>query len=65
MSEVRAAMEPLTLKQIDRLGELSGVPPTTLYKIQRGETMNPGIETVAKFLPHVDAARVPVEQQAA
>lgn len=64
MVEVRAALKPLTLKQIDRLGELSGVPPTTLYKIQRGETANPGIETVAKFLPHVSAALQPAQRAA-
>lgn len=54
--DVRAALAPFTLKQLDRLYELSGVPVPTLYKIKRGEIANPGIETVAKFLPHVDAA---------
>jgi len=54
--EVRAALAPLTLKQIDRLAELSGVPPTTIYKIKRGETENPGVETLRKFLPHVATA---------
>lgn len=51
--DVRAALAPLSLKQLDRLAELSGVPATTIYKVKRGETENPGIETVRKFLGHV------------
>lgn len=54
--DVRAALAPLTLKQLERLAELSGVPSTTIYKIKRGETQNPGIETLRQFLPHVAAA---------
>ncbi len=54
--DVRAALAPLTLKQLDRLAELSGVPATTIYKIKRGETENPGVETVRRFLPFVGAA---------
>lgn len=53
---VRQALAPLTLKHIDRLAELSGVPPTTIYKIKRGETANPGIETVRLFAPHIEAS---------
>jgi predicted transcriptional regulator len=53
IEEVRAALAPLTLKQLDRLGELSGVPATTIYKIKRGETANPGIETVRQFVSHI------------
>ena len=60
--EVQDALAPLTVKQMDRLGELSGVPPTTIYKIKRGETTNPGIETVRKFMPYVSAC---VEDSAA
>lgn len=55
-AQVREALSPLTLKQIDLLARLSGVPSTTIYKIKRGETDNPGIETVGKFMPHVAAA---------
>lgn len=51
--EVRSHLAPLTMKQIGRLSELSGVPSTTIYKIKRGETDNPGMETVRKFLPHI------------
>jgi predicted transcriptional regulator len=56
VEQVRAALAPFNLKQIDRLSELSGVPATTIYKIKRGETQNPGIETLRQFLPHVSAA---------
>lgn len=56
-ADVRAALLPLTLRQIERLSGLSGVPATTIYKVRLGETANPGIETVRKFLPHIDAAR--------
>jgi hypothetical protein len=54
--EIRAALAPLTLKQLDYLADLSGVPVTTIYKIKLAETANPGIETVRKFLPHVARA---------
>lgn len=53
--EVRAALAPLALKQLEALAELSGVPFTTIYKIKRGETANPGIETVRQFLHLVPA----------
>ena len=57
IAEIRAALKPLTMKQIDALGEMSRVPPTTIAKIKRGETSNPGTETCRKFLPHIDAVR--------
>ena len=65
-AQVRDQLAPLTLKQLDRLAELSGVPSTTIYKIKRGETENPGIETLRKFLPHIsDALKPPPEARAA
>ena len=54
IEQVRAALAPLTLKHLDALGRLSGVPPTTIYKIKRGETLNPGIETVRLFMGRID-----------
>ena len=42
--------------QLERLAELSGVPFTTIYKVKRGETKNPGIETLRQFMPHVQDA---------
>jgi predicted transcriptional regulator len=53
---VRAALAPLSLKQLEKLAELSGVPFTTIYKVKRGETRNPGIETLRQFMPHLQAA---------
>lgn len=56
-ADVRERLSPLNIKQVDRLSELSGVPPSTIYKIKMGKTGNPGIETVRQFLPFVTAAR--------
>lgn len=53
--DVRAALAPLTLRQLDKLSAMSGVPAPTIYKIKLGDTANPGIETVRKFLPHIEA----------
>lgn len=63
IAEIRAALQPLTLKQLDALETLSGVPATTIAKIRRGETKNPGTETCRAFLPHIAAARVPPTDQ--
>lgn len=59
MADVREAMRHLTLKQIATLAGLSGVPAPTIYKIKRGETPNPGMDTVAKFMPHLKSAMNP------
>lgn len=53
---VRSALGPLTMRQLERLSELSGVPVATIYKVKLGETTNPGIETVRKFAAHIAAA---------
>lgn len=55
--EIRAALSPLSLKQLARLAQLSGVPFTTIYKVKRGETSNPGLETVRQFMPFVRQVR--------
>lgn len=55
--EIRTSLERLTLGQIDRLGALSGVPAATIRKIRYGQTPNPGVETVRKFVPHIEAVR--------
>ena len=57
VDEVQAALKPLSLKQIDRLADLSGVPAPTIYKIRNGDTRNPGVETLRKFAPHIKAAQ--------
>ena len=55
--DIRASLELLTLRQIDRLSELSGVPVGTIRRIRYAQTPNPGVETVRKFVPHIDAAK--------
>lgn len=56
-ADVREALAPLTLKQLEKLAELSGVPMHTIYKVKRGDTPNPGLETVRKFAPHIGTAK--------
>lgn len=54
--DVQAALVPLTLRQLERLAQLSGVPQPTIYKIKLGVTTNPGIETVRSFWSHIGRA---------
>jgi hypothetical protein len=54
--EVRAALSPLKVSQLQRLAKLSGVPFHTLRKVASGETTSPGIATVRAFAPHIKAA---------
>jgi len=53
---IRHALCGLSLKQLERLAKLSGVPMPTIYTIRLGTTENPGIETVRQFLPHIAQA---------
>jgi hypothetical protein len=55
--QVHDTLAPLTLRQLDRLGALSGVPVPTIYKIKLGVTTNPGIETVRRFWPFIERAQ--------
>lgn len=55
--QVSAMLRTLTLRQLNKLGEMSDVPAPTLTKIRNGQTANPGIETVRKFLALIEAAR--------
>lgn len=55
IDDVRLSLSTLNLKQLEALAIASGVPFTTIYKIKRGETENPGLETLRKFMPHVAA----------
>lgn len=57
--QVREALGKLNMAQLGELSEKSGVPMPTLYKIRQGETENPGIETVRKFMPHIPKAANP------
>jgi len=53
--DIRAQLAALALDQLDLLAKLSGVPVSTLVKIRYAQTLNPGIETVRKFAPHLAA----------
>jgi predicted transcriptional regulator len=55
--ELRLALSPLSNAQLQELATLSGVPFHTLRKVRSGETVDPGISTVAKFLPHVESVK--------
>lgn len=55
IEEVRATLAPISMKQLEALSQASGVPWTTIYKIKLGVTPNPGIETVRRFMPHLQA----------
>jgi len=52
---IRAELRRLTIKQMEQLADVSGVSFGALMKIRRGDTPNPGIETVAKFLGHIES----------
>lgn len=51
--ELRLRLKAMTLHQMSALAAASGVPYPTLYKIRYKQTLNPGIETVRQFLPHL------------
>lgn len=55
-ADVQAALMRLGHAQMHELSKLSGVPFTTLWKVRAGDTANPGIETVRKFMPHLASA---------
>lgn len=57
-ADIRLLLAPLTGAHLARLAALSGVPWPTIAKMRNGETKNPGIETVRKVLPHVEAAQL-------
>lgn len=52
-AEIRAKLQPLSRQQLGVLAELAEVPFHTLWKIRSGETKDPGIDTCAKFYPHI------------
>jgi hypothetical protein len=56
-AEVRAALQPLTMRQIDWLADASSVSPRALLNIRYGTTLYPGLDTVRAFLPHLRAAQ--------
>ena len=50
---VRERLRDYAPPQLLELAEKSGVSFHTLLKIKRGDTQNPGIDTVRKFFGHV------------
>jgi hypothetical protein len=61
---VKVQLKKLDNAQLQRLSELSGVPFSTLWRCRCGQTTNPGIETVRRFFPYIEAAMT-VEEKAA
>ena len=53
---IKVQLKRLDNVQLQRLSELSGVPFTTLWRCRCGKTTNPGIETVRRFHPYIEAA---------
>ena len=53
---IRQALQALTYRQTAILSSTSGVPFTTLWKVRSGETLNPRIQTLRQFLPHLKKA---------
>ena len=53
--DIKARLAGLSHQQLRYLSRGSGVPYTTLLKVRNGPTTNPGIETVRKFWPKVEA----------
>lgn len=51
--EVRKRLAKLTRAELTVLAKKTGVPFTTLQKIQRGETEDPRIETVRSVWPEL------------
>lgn len=56
---VRSTLAQQSRQQLIQLAVASGVPFHTLLKIQRGETTNPRIETVAAVWPLIAPADLP------
>jgi hypothetical protein len=56
IEEIQAALWPLTTAQLMWLAAKCGVGFSTLVKIRLGFILNPRIETVRAFSPHIKAA---------
>lgn len=52
--EIRRRLQVVKITELDDLARRSGVPFGTLMKIRTGQTANPGIETVRKFIGLID-----------
>ena len=56
-------LSALSDKEIAALAVSSGVGVSTLQRIRKRQTPNPGIETVRKFLPHLDVEHLALENK--
>jgi transcriptional regulator with XRE-family HTH domain len=55
-AELRAALQRMRISDMERVAQAAGVPFATLMKIRTGTTSNPGLETVRKFIGHIDVS---------
>jgi hypothetical protein len=55
--QVRERLQTLRYGQVEKLAAISGVPVTTLWKVRSGDTENPGLDTVRKFIDHINAVK--------
>jgi hypothetical protein len=55
--EIRRRLQVVKLAELGELALKSGVPFGTLMKIRTGQTLNPGIETVRKFIGLIEPAQ--------
>lgn len=54
-AEVREALNAVNIKALERVAQASGVTIHTLKKIRLGHTIDPGLGTVGKLWPHLQA----------
>ena len=54
----------LTSAQVQALAHRSGISFSTIDKIRRGITPNPGVNTIAALLPHIEAAELEAPRKA-
>lgn len=58
LQDIRLQLQALRFADLEVLAQRSGVGFGTLMKIRAGQTPNPGIETVRKFIHHLPRAAV-------
>ena len=57
VEQIQAALKPLDYPAIQRLSVLSGVSSSALWNIRQGIAKNPGVDTVRKFVVHIQKAK--------
>lgn len=56
--QIGALLRAMTLAQVREVSHKSGIPYRTLLNIRFGATPNPGLETVRRFYPYLDASAI-------